>query len=38
MFIKIASFPWSLIKENANPLYVVPKSIATTARYEVLGE
>ena len=38
MFIKIASPPWSLLKENANPLYVVPKSIATTARYEDFGE
>ena len=37
MFINIASLPWSLIKENANPLYVVPKSIATTARYVDFG-
>ena len=38
MFINIVSLPWSLIKDNANPLYVVPKSIATTARYVDFGE
>lgn len=35
LFKKISSFSWPVLNEKANPLNVVPKSMATTAIYDL---